>query len=54
MEKYGNEFEFLHLRNEHYMTTMDYVSVCDVASNTHYDQIYILVNTDKYGRRGHV
>ena len=37
---------------ERYMTTLDYKSVCDVASNTHYDQIYILVNTDKYGGGG--
>ncbi len=37
---------------ERYMTTMDYASVCDVAANAHYDQIYILVNTDKYGGGG--
>jgi len=37
---------------ERYMTTMDYKSVCDVASNAHYDQVYILVNTDKYGGGG--
>jgi len=37
---------------ERYMTTMDYATVCDVAANTHYDQIYILVNTDKYGGGG--
>jgi hypothetical protein len=37
---------------ERYMTTMDYKSVCDVAANAHYDQIYILVNTDKYGGGG--
>jgi hypothetical protein len=37
---------------ERYMTTMDYAAVCDVASNAHYDQIYILVNTDKYGGGG--
>lgn len=37
---------------ERYMTTMDYKSVCDVAACTHYDQIYILVNTDKYGGGG--
>lgn len=37
---------------ERYMTTLDYVSVCDVASNAHYDQIYILVNTTKYGGGG--
>ncbi len=37
---------------ERYMTTLDYKSVCDVASNAHYDQIYILVNTDKYGGGG--
>jgi hypothetical protein len=34
------------------MTTPDYKSVCDVAANAHYDQIYILVNTDKYGGGG--
>ena len=37
---------------ERYMTTPDYRSVCDVASNAHYDQVYILVNTDKYGGGG--
>ena len=37
---------------ERYMTTLDHKSVCDVASNAHYDQIYILVNTDKYGGGG--
>ncbi|MCK4746349.1 MAG: peptidase M64, partial [Bacteroidales bacterium] len=37
---------------ERYMTTLDYKSVCDVASNAHYDQVYILVNTDKYGGGG--
>ncbi len=37
---------------ERYMTTMDYRSVCDVVACAHYDQIYILVNTDKYGGGG--
>ena len=37
---------------ERYMTTPDYKSVCDVAANAHYDQIYILVNTEKYGGGG--
>ncbi len=37
---------------ERYMTTMDFKSVCDVAANAHYDQIYILVNTSKYGGGG--
>jgi hypothetical protein len=37
---------------ERYMTTLDFKSVCDVASNAHYDQIYILVNTPKYGGGG--
>lgn len=37
---------------ERYMTTLDYKSVCDVASSAHYDQIFILVNTDKYGGGG--
>jgi len=37
---------------ERYMTTMDFKVVCDVAACMHYDQIYILVNTDKYGGGG--
>jgi hypothetical protein len=37
---------------ERYMTTMDFAAVCDVAANAHYDQIYILVNTEKYGGGG--
>lgn len=37
---------------ERYMTTPDFSSVCDVAANAHYDQVYILVNTDKYGGGG--
>lgn len=37
---------------ERYMTTLDYMSVCDVASNAHYDQVYILVNTSRYGGGG--
>ncbi len=37
---------------ERYMTTPDFREVCDVASNAHYDQVYILVNTDKYGGGG--
>jgi hypothetical protein len=37
---------------ERYMTTPDYRRVCDVAANAHYDQLYILVNTGKYGGGG--
>lgn len=37
---------------ERYMTTPDFRAVCDVAANAHYDQLYILVNTDKYGGGG--
>ncbi len=37
---------------ERYMTTPDFRSVCDVAANAPYDQLYILVNTDKYGGGG--
>ena len=37
---------------ERYMTTLDYKAVCDVAASAHYDQIYILVNTQKYGGGG--
>ena len=35
--------------SERYLMTTDYYSVKDVASNAPYDQIYILVNTSKYG-----
>lgn len=34
---------------ERYLMTADYQSVRDVASNAPYDQIYILVNSNKYG-----
>jgi len=34
---------------ERYLMTRDYKSVCDLAANTPYDQIYILVNSKKYG-----
>ncbi|MEN8156087.1 MAG: M64 family metallopeptidase [Bacteroidota bacterium] len=37
---------------ERYLTTSDFKTVCDVAANAHYDQLYILVNTDKYGGGG--
>lgn len=35
--------------SERYLMTTDYFSVKDVAANAPYDQIYILVNTEKYG-----
>ncbi len=34
---------------ERYLMTSDYNSVRDLAANAPYDQIYILVNSDKYG-----
>ncbi|GAB6281776.1 MAG: IgA Peptidase M64 [Ignavibacterium sp.] len=34
---------------ERYLMTTDYQTVRDIASNTPYDQIYILVNSNKYG-----
>jgi hypothetical protein len=34
---------------ERYLMTSDYFTVKDVAANAPYDQIYILVNTNKYG-----
>jgi hypothetical protein len=37
---------------ERYMTTMDFRAVSDVAALAPYDQIYILVNTEKYGGGG--
>jgi len=38
--------------SERYLTTYDYKSVKDVASNAPYDQIFILVNHEKYGGGG--
>lgn len=35
--------------SERYLMTSDYHAVRDLASNAPYDQIYILVNSDKYG-----
>lgn len=40
---------FYTFNSERYMMTTDYFSVRDVAANAPYDQIYILVNTSKYG-----
>ena len=37
---------------ERYLTTYDYKSVRDIAANVPYDQIYVLVNTSKYGGGG--
>ncbi|MEG8988445.1 M64 family metallopeptidase [Ignavibacteria bacterium 4148-Me] len=38
--------------SERYLMTSDYFSVRDVAANAPYDQIFILVNTSKYGGGG--
>lgn len=38
--------------SERYLMTTDYFTVRDLAANAPYDQIYILVNTDKYGGGG--
>ena len=38
--------------SERYLTTTDIKSLRDLASTTYYDQIYVLVNTDKYGGGG--
>jgi hypothetical protein len=35
-----------------YLTTCDYKTVCDVAAPVPYDQIFILVNIDRYGGGG--
>lgn len=35
--------------SERYLMTTDYFSVRDIASNAPYEQIVVLVNTDKYG-----
>lgn len=38
--------------SERYLMTTDFFTVRDIAANAPYDQIYILVNTDKYGGGG--
>lgn len=38
--------------SERYLTTRDVKKIRDLASHVPYDQIYILVNTDKYGGGG--
>lgn len=38
--------------SERYLTTQDFFTVRDIAANAPYDQIYILVNTEKYGGGG--
>jgi hypothetical protein len=40
---------FYTFNSERYLMTYDNKSVRDLAANAPYDQIYILVNTDKYG-----
>ncbi|MEJ2593743.1 MAG: M64 family metallopeptidase [bacterium] len=43
---------FYTFKSERYLMTRDFTSVRDLASNAPYDQIFILVNTDKYGGGG--
>lgn len=38
--------------SERYLMTTDYFSVRDIAANAPYDQIFIMVNTNKYGGGG--
>jgi len=38
--------------SERYLTTTDIKSLRDICSTTYYDQIYVLVNTTKYGGGG--
>ena len=40
---------FYTFNSERYMMTTDYFSVRNIAANAPYDQIYIIVNTTKYG-----
>jgi hypothetical protein len=37
---------------DRYLTTFDYRSVCDYAGHVPYDQIFVLVNSSKYGGGG--
>jgi len=41
--------QFYTFDTQRYLMTSDYKSVRDLAANAPYDQIYILVNTNKYG-----
>jgi len=43
---------FYTFNSERYLTTSDIKSLRDLASTTYYDQIYVLVNTEKYGGGG--
>jgi hypothetical protein len=43
---------FYTFNSERYLTTLDFWKVKDVAAMAPYDQIYVLVNTDKYGGGG--
>jgi len=38
--------------SERYLTTSDLKSMYDIAANVPYDQIYVLINTEKYGGAG--
>jgi len=52
---YKNTFfdsHFYTFGTERYLNTTDNVAIRNVAANAPYDQIYILVNTDKYGGAG--
>lgn len=37
---------------DRYLTTFDYKTLCDYAATVPYDQIYVLVNTSRYGGGG--
>lgn len=37
---------------ERYLTTADYKSICDYAANVPYDQIFVLINSTRYGGGG--
>ena len=43
------DMSFYTFGTERYLMTDDFSKVRDVAANAPYDQIYILINTDKYG-----
>jgi len=43
---------FYTFNSERYLMTYDFRTVCDVAANVPYDQIFILVNSEKYGGGG--
>lgn len=51
-KKTACNFSFYTFDSERYLTTSDLKTLHDIAANVPYDQIYVIVNTKKYGGGG--